>query len=142
AIRAAAANPGFALDHQLVVNVDASVAGYDEARTRTLFRSVLQRLRGTPGVVDATMASMVPFGEIREGRSVRLTPETGIGADFVVVASDYFKTLGLRVLRGREFTVIDDERGAALRPAIIDAQLARRLFGDAEALGRQVLIEP
>jgi hypothetical protein len=88
------------------------------------------------------MASMVPFGEIREGRRVRLTPDTGIGADFVVVASDYFKTLGLRVLRGREFTVTDDEPGAALKPAIIDAQLARRLFGDAEALGRQVLIEP
>ncbi|OLC47630.1 MAG: hypothetical protein AUH43_11260 [Acidobacteria bacterium 13_1_40CM_65_14] len=142
AIRAAAANPGFALDHQLVVAVDPSVAGYDETRGRALFRAMLQRLRATPGVADASMASMVPFGEIREGRSVRLTPDAGISADFVVVASDYFKTLGLRVLRGREFTVADDEPGAALKLAIIDAPLARRLFGDAEALGRQVLIEP
>jgi len=142
ALRAAAANPGFVLDHQLVVAVDPSVAGYDETRGRALFRAALQRLRATPGVVDASMASMVPFGEIREGRLVRLTPDSGIGADFVVVASDYFKTLGLRVLRGREFTVADDEPGAALKPAILDAPLARRLFGDAEALGRQVLIEP
>jgi predicted permease len=142
AIHAAAANPGFALDHQLVVAVDPSTAGYDETRSRALFRAVLQRLRGTPGVVDASMASMVPFGEIREGRRVRLTPDTGIGADFIVVASDYFKTLGLRVLRGREFTVADDEPGAGLKPAILDAQLARRLFGETEAIGRQVLIEP
>ena len=142
AINAAAANPGFSLDRQLVASVDPSVAGYDETRSRALFRSVLQRLRGTPGVVDASMASMVPFGEIREGRRVRLTPDTGDDADFVVVASDYFKTLGLRVLRGREFTVTDDEAGGGMKLAIIDAQLARRLFGDAEALGRQVLIEP
>jgi predicted permease len=142
AINAAVANPGFALDHQLVVNVDASVAGYDETRTRSLLRAVLQRLRGTPGVVDASMASMVPFGELREGRRVRLTPDTGIDADFVVVSSGYFNTLGLRVRRGREFTVTDDEPGAGVKPAVIDVQLARRLFGDAEALGRQVLIEP
>jgi len=45
AIRAAAANPGFALDHQLVVAVDPSVAGYDETRGRALFRAMLQRVR-------------------------------------------------------------------------------------------------
>jgi putative ABC transport system permease protein len=87
------------------------------------------------------MASMVPFGELRDGRAVRLTQDGGIGSDFVVIASDYFKTLGLRMLRGREFTVADDEP-AAMKLAIIDSVLARRLFGDAEALGRQVLIEP
>ena len=141
ALRAAAANPGFALEHQLVVTVDPGVAGYDETRARTLFRSMLQRVRATPGVVDASMASMVPFGEIRDGRAVRLTQDGGIGSDFVVIASDYFKTLGLRMLRGREFTVADDEP-AAMKLAIIDSVLARRLFGDAEALGRQVLIEP
>ena len=141
ALHAASANPGFALDHQLVVSVDPGVAGYDETRARTLFRSMLQRIRTTPGVASASIASMVPFGELREGRAVRLTQDGGIGSDFVVVASDYFKTLGLRVLRGREFTVADDEPGA-VKLAIIDAQLARRLFGDAEALGRQVLIEP
>src|SRR3989442_3953630 len=93
AIRAAAANPGFALDHQLVIAVDPSVAGYDETRARALFRTMLQRLRTTPGVEDASMASMVPFGEIREGRSIRLTQEPGVSADFVVVGSNYFRTL-------------------------------------------------
>jgi hypothetical protein len=104
ALRAAGANPGFALEHQLVVTVDPGVAGYDETRARTLFRSMLQHVRATPGVVDASMASMVPFGELREGRAVRLTQDGGIGSDFVVIAYDYFKTLGLGCLRGREFT--------------------------------------
>src|SRR5262249_24720259 len=98
--------------------------------------------RGAPGVVGASMASTVPFGEIREGRRVRLTPDTGVDADFLIVASNYFATLGLHVLRGREFTVADDEPDARLKPAIVDAQLARRLSGDAEALGRTLLIEP
>jgi len=143
AIHAAAATPGFALDHQLVVAVDPSVAGYDETRARPLFRAMLQRLRATPGVEAASMASTVPFGEIQEGRRVRLTPvPEGIDADFVVVGSDYFETLGLRVLRGREFTVGDDEKGVGMKVALVDALLARRLFGDADPLGRQVLIEP
>src|SRR6185295_8938949 len=81
------------------------------------------------------------FGELRDGRAVRLREDAGVSSDFVVIASDYFKTLGLRMLRGREFTVADDEP-AAMKLAIVDALLARRLFGDAEALGRQVLIEP
>ena len=143
ALQAAAADVGFSLDRQLVVAVDPSVAGYEETRARPLFRAMLQRLRATPGVEAASMASTVPFGEIQEGRRVRLTPgPDGIDADFVVVGSDYFKTLGLRVLRGREFTVNDDEQGAGMKLALVDAALARRLFGDAEPLGRQVLIEP
>jgi len=142
AIHAAAANPGFALDHQLVIAVDPSVAGYDETRARALFRTMLQRLRTTPGIEDASMASMVPFGEIREGRSIRLTPAPGVAADFVVVGSSYFKTLGLNVLRGREFTVADDDPGAGTKLVIVDAPLARKLFGDDDVLGRQVLIEP
>ena len=143
ALHAAAADVGFSLDRQLVVAVDPSVAGYDETRARALFRAMLQRLRATPGVEAASMASTVPFGEIQEGRRLRLTQSSeGINADFVVVGSDYFKTLGLRVLRGREFTAADDEPGAGMKLALVDAALARRLFGDADALGRQVLIEP
>jgi predicted permease len=143
ALHAAAADVGFSLDHQLVVAVDPSVAGYDETRARPLFRAMLQRLRAVPGVESASMASTVPFGEIQEGRRVRLTPGAeAVDADFVVVGSDYFKTLGLRVLRGREFTISDDERGAGMKLALVDAALARRLFGDGDPLGRQVLIEP
>src|SRR5213593_4469694 len=57
AIRAAAADPGFSLDHQLIVSIDPSLAGYDQARSRNLFRAALERVRAMPGVMHASVAS-------------------------------------------------------------------------------------
>jgi hypothetical protein len=63
-------------------------------------------------------------------------------ADFIVVGSQYFQTLGLRVLRGREFSLADDEPGSGSKLALVDLPLARSLIGDDDALGRQILIQP
>ncbi len=66
AIKAAGATPGFALEHQLVIGLDPSLAGYSETRTRDSYRGVLQRVRSLPGVERASLASMVPYGEFNE----------------------------------------------------------------------------
>src|SRR5439155_13153198 len=63
AINAASADPGFSLDRQLIVSIDPSLAGYDQTRSRNLVRAVLDRVRSTPGVQKASLASVVPFGE-------------------------------------------------------------------------------
>jgi predicted permease len=142
AVNAADASPGFALDHQIVASVDPSVAGYTEAQSRSMYRAALARLRSTPGVANASLASIVAFGDMREGRKVRgSTADEGVASDFIVIGSAYFDTLGLKVLRGREFTPADDEAGGP-RLAMIDARLSKRLFSDAEPVGRTVYIEP
>ena len=105
AINAAHADPGYALEHQLIVSTDPGLAGYPADRSRSFYRTALERVRSIPGVERASLASLVPFGEFREGQSVRLTPgDDAIGADFFIVGSEYFDTIGLRLLRGREFT--------------------------------------
>ena len=140
AINAAHADPGFALDHQLVFSVDPSLEGYDETRTRAVYRAMLDRVRGVPGVEHASSASMVPFGDISEGRTVRRPGAAeGTGADFIVIGSEYFQTLGLRVLRGREFLPSEEQKGAP-RNAIIDEVLARKTFGRDDPIGRTVQI--
>ena len=85
---------------------------------------------------------------IREGRTVRLTPGAdGVGADFLIVGSEYFDTIGLRLLRGREFTRAEEDPVAAASgpaagaPVIIDRLLSKKLFNDAEPLGQRVLIQ-
>ena len=62
AVKAAVADPGFPLDGGVIVNVDAGMAGYDEATGRVVY---LQRVRETPGVQSASFASLVPFGEVQ-----------------------------------------------------------------------------
>src|SRR5207244_1582691 len=63
-----------------------------------------------------------------------------VHAQFVVVGATYFETLRLRMLRGRDFTAADEEPGSGPHLAIVDVTLARKLFGDADPVGRQVLM--
>jgi putative ABC transport system permease protein len=133
-------DPGFSLDRQLVVGVDAGMAGYDEARGRATYRLMLDRLRALPGVEQVSIASTVPFGEFSEGREARAGDQKA-SPGYMIVGADYFKTLGLPMLRGREFTAAEEEaspRAATL--AIVNQPLARKLFGDGDPVGRQIQV--
>ena len=147
AVKAAVADPGYPLEGALVVRVDPALAGYDEARGRQVMRSLLQRVRSTPGVRSASVASTIAFGEFQEGRLVQKagTPpaaegETAVGVDatYVVVGTDYFETLRLPIVRGRGFTPSEEESAGGTATAIIDEPLARQLFGDDDPIGQRI----
>jgi predicted permease len=140
ALNIAVTTPGFALDHQLVVAVDAGMSGYDETRARSTYRTMLERLRALPGVAAVSLASTVPFGDVSEGRAARVG-ERKADPGYLIVGADYFKTLGLPMLRGREFNRSEEIASArAGQLAVINEPLARKLFGDEDPIGRQVQI--
>lgn len=139
AVNATAADAGYPLERQIVVGLDPSLAGYNEARTRAAYGAVLARVRAQPGVERASFASTVAFGDVQMSGRVRSSPaEKEVDASFDVIGADYFETLGLRVLRGRGFTMAEEQRDSAPHGAIIDARLATQLFGDADPIGRAV----
>ncbi|HEY7292835.1 MAG TPA: ADOP family duplicated permease [Vicinamibacterales bacterium] len=142
AIEAASASPGFALERELVFSIDPSLGAYDEAHTRALYRDALQRVRVLPGVDHVSLASKVAFGEFEEGGFVGVPDirARDVTAGFTIVTSDYFATLRLPVLRGRGFTHEEDTRPGGIAAAIVSEPLARRLFADADPLGRQVTL--
>jgi predicted permease len=146
AVNAATVDAGFPMAHQLVVNVDPSLAGYNESRTRETYRAILDRLRSLPGVERASLASTVAFGDIQLGGRVRTSPtDAGIDATFDAIGADYFDTLGVPILRGREFTRAEEQPAidrAGAVPAIINARLAKQLFHDADPIGRELLVQP
>src|SRR4030095_6909135 len=92
ALEAVKASPGFALERQLVFSLDPSFGAYDEARTRELFRNVLQRVRSVPGVEHASLASKVAFGEFVEGGFVSTPDRTAqdVAAGFTIITSGFF----------------------------------------------------
>jgi putative ABC transport system permease protein len=144
-INASRATTGFAIDRHVIVSLDASLAGYDAARTARLYREALARVRSLPGIEHASVGAIVPFGEFQEGRTVRVKPgDEGVSADFNIVGSDYFAAIGVPVLRGREFTAAEEQAGSTAASAIVDRTLASRLFptaGGNDPLGQQVLIQ-
>jgi predicted permease len=153
AINATRVDPGFALKDGLVVEVDAGLAGYDEVRGRQTVRTLVERLHGLPGVEQVSLAASVPLGH-RDWRNVRragVVPGAGataesaatgksFGADYNVIGADYFRTVRLPLVKGREFNASELEPGSASSAAIIDQELAGWLWPGEEALGRQLQI--
>lgn len=148
ALKASEADPGYSLDRQLLAVVDTSLAGYDEAQGRQVYRRLMERLRAIPGVQSASMASVVAFGDMTEGKTVQKggTPpgfgkdgrRVGVPVVYYIVGADYFQTLGLPVLRGRGFTPAEEQDLKAPAVAIIDEPLARALFPGQDPLGQQI----
>jgi predicted permease len=147
ALAAANSDPGFPLESGVLFELDPALAGYDTVRSQQLYASVLDRVRSMPGVEASSLASTVPFGAFSNSRRVRKAgdPEKdgtgaplGISAQHVIVGADYFKSLGLTMLRGREFDAAEEAGITGLRPAIISEPLAKQLFADADPIGRAV----
>ena len=145
ALGAAASDPGYRYDRLLLASLDPSLAAMNEARGRGTYRSVLDRVRSLPGVQSAAMASTLPFGDIHEGRLVERvgvkTPEQdGLARNYRIVTADYFGTVGLKMVRGREFTRAEEESDGAPRVAIVDELLARSLFKGEDPIGQMIRI--
>jgi len=140
AISAAAADPGFRLDRGLVVELDSSLAGYDETRAREANLALVDRMRAVPGVEAVTISSSLPFTSFGDSRNVAPAgvadaQAKAIDAVFNVVGRDYARALGLPMLDGRDFTAAELAPGAE-PVAIVDDLLARRLWPGDSALGR------
>ena len=146
AFKAASADPGFSYERAVLASLDPSVAQMNEKRGRDIYRVVLERLRRVPGVEAASLASTVPFGNFHEGRLVERPgvprdPNT-YGPTYRVVSADYFRSLGLSMIKGRDFTAAEEQAPNGARVAIIDVVLARQLFPNEDPVGQMIRFTP
>ncbi len=152
ALKAGSLRTGFSADSTVLIEADSSLGGYDQARSLQLYRAVCDRLAALPGVQAASIASTVPFGLYTMNRPVQRAgakPAPGshptTAADGLAynvrwsgIGADYFATMGLRRLRGREFTKIEAETPGAPPVAIVDDVLAKKLWPEDDALGQRI----
>jgi putative ABC transport system permease protein len=143
ALSASTANPGFQLDRGVLVEIDPSLGGYDEARGRQSQLALVDRLRTVPGVETVSIGSSFPFNAIT-GDSRDVAPagvsdrrSSAVDAVFTVVGRDYARVLGLPVLAGRDFSDAEMASGSE-RVAIIDDALAQGLWPGESALGQLI----
>jgi predicted permease len=145
-------DPGFDLDRGLYLQMDGSLAGYDETEVRQLYRRVMERVGSLPGVEAVSMALAPPFGDLVWGQRVQpggapfppppdaATPAQGkaIPANYNVIGPDYFRALGVTLQQGREFRSTEFTDVGAPRVAIINSTLAEKLWSGEAALGRTI----
>jgi len=115
-------------------------AGYKDQQVLPFFSDVKERLESVPGVRSASfsMLRIMSGNEWGSGITVEgfTPPEDDAGPSREAVGPDYFRTLGVTVLRGREFTRRDDEK--APRVAIVNESFARFYFGNADSIGKRI----
>lgn len=131
-------SPGFEARHVLQASFNLREQGLSQAQGRQFERELLARARRLPGVTSAGLGYYVPLGEIFESTLGFALPggKTWPSAAWVQTSPGYFRTLGIPMLRGRDFTAADDAHSTKV--AIINQALARRVFGSASAVGRQI----
>ena len=111
-------------------------------RIHAFARGVLDRIQYLPGVTSASLINSAPFGMmfIQDDFGVEGQPKPKFNAGTPKIDAGYFKTMGIPLLAGREFT----ERDTADAPkvAIVSERIVRECFpgGPGEALGRRVRV--
>lgn len=148
---AAGVDPGFSLDRGIHAGLDTSLAGYDRPRAYAAYTNVLEHVRRIPSVTHVSLGSLMPFGEVSESASIQQPGpvrrasdpdyETAVTSAIAQsVTQDYFPSLGLSLLRGRDFTLAEVTSADTPPVAIIDQALATRVFGTDDPIGRQIQI--
>ena len=127
---------GFVPEGVLVAQLHT--AGYSDAEGHVFYRRLLDALRDGGPVSSAALAWHTPFSEFTLSISVEI-PGTPLQVLGNAVSADYFRTLGVALLEGREFTAADHADSPLV--AIVNRTLAERLWPGRPAVG-QVLTFP
>jgi predicted permease len=134
------ANVGFAVDRLAIVSMDTSMLRYSSERSQRFYDRALERVRAIPGVASAALATRVPFS-VNTNRwdniwipGRHLPGKPGDTIDVTRVSPDYFTTIGVPIVQGRNFT--DDDRPETPRVAIVNETFTRRYWPGQSAIGK------
>ena len=140
-------DPGFDPRGVLVAPVFLDMEQYGGGeKSRLYYETLLERLRGLPGVISAGAATALPASPLGPDFERPVWPEGAAdderplrSAWVRMVTTDYFRTLGLRIVSGRAFD--DSDSPKAPRSVILSEGLARRLYPGGAAVGRRLVVD-
>src|SRR5437868_11799272 len=138
------ANPGFSTD--VIVSVtDLFSAGYNLERAKIFHTQLLDRVRTLPGVESATLNRVTPFSyKVYSSAPLEIdgyqpAPNEQPTSEYNEVAEDYFATIGIPIVSGREFARTDDERSPPV--AIINETMAAKYWPGKNPLGQRLKVK-
>jgi putative ABC transport system permease protein len=148
ALKAAGLNPGFVAAGDLLTEFDFSLIKKEPADSRRTIFAMLQRVRELPGVRATAVGTMLPYSDFTNARRILRAkdkmpndpkaPDPSVNSLFTAITPGYFDALGVKLLRGRDFTQAECENKDARRVAIIDEEMAMKLFPNEDAVGQHI----
>ena len=133
--------PGFDHERLAVLTVDLGAQGYNEEQAREFHRRMMERTQALPGVERVTLASGIP---LLQGSFLRTVFPEGVDTSdrkngklvqLNTVEPGYFKTMGIALLRGRDFEESDHQD--APHVVVVNETMARQFWPDQDPLGRR-----
>src|SRR6266702_1802358 len=137
-------SPGFSTD-VIVSSVDLVSAGYNLERAKAFDTELVDRVREIPGVESVTLSRLQPFS-YGVFSTAPLTidgyqpaPDEQLNSSYLEAGEDYFKTLGVPIVAGREFQRTDDEN--AVPVAIINETMAAKYWPGKDPIGQRLKVK-
>ena len=136
-----AIDAGFESSRVLLMSLDVSLNGYDEARGQQFYRQLMERVKSLPGVESASLALVVMLSDNKFNWTARIDgyePQPGENMTFRynIIGPEYFQTMGIPLSRGRDFN--DQDTAAGQGVVIINEALANRYWPDQDPIGKRL----
>lgn len=138
-------DPGFDTNNTLVASLDLTRAGYTPEKGFAFQRALGEKLRSAPEVQNAGLTSYVPMGatgggHVRDVAVEGYQPAKGESMSTVTdsVGPDFFRTMRIPLVQGREFAEQDDSRAPCV--AIVNQSMAKKYWPKGDALGGRVTV--
>ncbi|MBO0722945.1 MAG: ABC transporter permease, partial [Blastocatellia bacterium] len=136
-------SPGFDPTHALTASLVLPERKYPEDDQRAaFFKQLAENVAAIPGVQSAGVSQVLPMtgDDYILGFSIEGRPPYALGQEphttYYAVSPDYFKAMGIPLLKGRYFT--DGDRKGTMRVAIINEAMARKMFPNEDPLGKRI----
>jgi putative ABC transport system permease protein len=139
-------NTGVALDNLVAFQLSPALSGYDDPRGTAFYRSLLERLRALPGVTSVGQAAVPILSGDEWDNQMSVEGHTAkdgedMQAFMNALSPDYFRTMKIPLLEGRDFKDGDPNAFADGRPpavAIVNRKFATHFFGNQSAIGKHI----
>src|SRR6184192_311700 len=148
ALKAAGLNPGFVARGDIISEFDFTLIKKTPADSRRLIFDMVRRVRELPGVTASATGTMLPYSDFTSARRVLRAkdampndpkaPDPSVNSLFTAITPGYYVALGIKLLRGRDFTQNESENKDARRVAMIDEEMAKKLFPNEDPIGQQI----
>jgi predicted permease len=130
---------GFKTDNVLIMTMDPKLQSYSHDKTVQFLAQVRDRVTALPGVRSVSFVGVVPLSIGSSNNSydvdaVKDHPKQNVNADTNGVGSGYFDTMGIPLLRGRDFVASIDDKHSV----IINETMAAHLFPGQDPIGRVI----